>query len=293
MDAWGFGYRSHLIWAKDRIGTGYWNRNQHELLLIGVKGDIPAPLPGTQPPSILDAPVGAHSEKPPFAHEYAELCWPSLPKIELNARTARPGWDVWGAESPDAATGDEVAGDGGGPDDAQNLPAARSGLDGGAEGGRPNDDAHPEYGPDYNLDGFLRGRPAETLIMPQRKSAGMRAEIYLHPYPNGSEPVWMWATGWTGRRSGERYAISPKWRNFAPTRDAALKAAITEIAGRLGKSTGVLPAADKAIMRWLEDLAREAGSDAALPARAAAKGRMARRKGAQADASTQTEGEAA
>ncbi len=101
MDAWGFGYRSHLIWAKDRIGTGYWNRNQHELLLIGVKGDIPAPLPGTQPPSILDAPVGAHSEKPPFAHEYAELCWPSLPKIELNARTARPGWDVWGAESPE------------------------------------------------------------------------------------------------------------------------------------------------------------------------------------------------
>ena len=50
MDAWGFEYRSNFVWAKDRFGTGYWNRNKHELLLIGVKGEVvigPAGAAGT------------------------------------------------------------------------------------------------------------------------------------------------------------------------------------------------------------------------------------------------------
>ena len=45
MEAWGFDYKSHFIWAKDRWGTGDWNRSQHELLLVGTKGDVPAPRP--------------------------------------------------------------------------------------------------------------------------------------------------------------------------------------------------------------------------------------------------------
>ena len=43
----GFRYVSNYVWGKDKIGTGYWNRNKHEHLLIGVKGNIPAPAPGT------------------------------------------------------------------------------------------------------------------------------------------------------------------------------------------------------------------------------------------------------
>ena len=46
MNAWGFKYRSHLVWRKDRMGTGYWFRFSHELLLVGVRGDVPAPAPG-------------------------------------------------------------------------------------------------------------------------------------------------------------------------------------------------------------------------------------------------------
>ena len=53
MASWGFKYVSHFIWLKDKIGTGYWNRNIHELLLVGVKGDIPCPAPGTQWDSVL------------------------------------------------------------------------------------------------------------------------------------------------------------------------------------------------------------------------------------------------
>lgn len=104
MLAWGFTYVSQTIWAKDRLGTGYWFRNKHEILMVGVRGDIPAPAMGTQWPSIVEAPVGAHSAKPDVFLELVETYFPTLPKIELNRRgPARPGWDAWGYEAEAAA----------------------------------------------------------------------------------------------------------------------------------------------------------------------------------------------
>jgi N6-adenosine-specific RNA methylase IME4 len=102
MAAWGFTYKSQFVWAKNRMGTGYWNRNKHELLLIGTRGHIPAPAMGTQAASLIEAPVGRHSEKPAVFYEIIERHFPTLPKIELHARgaVARPGWDVWGLEAP-------------------------------------------------------------------------------------------------------------------------------------------------------------------------------------------------
>lgn len=101
MQAWGFTYKSHAVWIKDRVGTGYWFRNQHELLLLGTRGNIPAPAMGDQFRSALSHDVAEHSTKPPFAHEIAEAYFPSLPKIEMNARRARPGWTAWGLEARD------------------------------------------------------------------------------------------------------------------------------------------------------------------------------------------------
>jgi N6-adenosine-specific RNA methylase IME4 len=99
MEAWGFDYKSQFVWIKDRIGTGYWNRNKHELLLIGARGNIPAPAMGTQWPSAVEAPVGEHSAKPEKFLEMIEAYFPTLPKIELNRRgPARQGWDAWGNE---------------------------------------------------------------------------------------------------------------------------------------------------------------------------------------------------
>lgn len=100
MEAWGFGYKSHFIWNKDKIGTGYWNRNKHELLLVGTRGNIPAPAMGEQTHSVIDAPVRMHSEKPAAFYALIEGYFPNLPKIELNARRARPGWKAWGNEAP-------------------------------------------------------------------------------------------------------------------------------------------------------------------------------------------------
>jgi N6-adenosine-specific RNA methylase IME4 len=103
MAAWGFRYVSGAVWVKDHAGTGYWFRNRHELLLVGTRGHVPAPAPGTQWDSVIEAPVGAHSEKPTAVYELIEAYFPNLPKIEINARKARPGWDNWGLEAPGAA----------------------------------------------------------------------------------------------------------------------------------------------------------------------------------------------
>lgn len=109
MEAWGFEYRSHCVWLKNKMGMGYWFRNVHELLLIGVKGDVPAPAPGTQWESAFDADVGEHSEKPEEAYQMLEQYFPTLPRIELNSRKVRPGWAHWGAEAPVDLESEEAA----------------------------------------------------------------------------------------------------------------------------------------------------------------------------------------
>ena len=99
MAAWGFAYRTHIVWVKDRIGTGYWARNKHELLLIGTRGNVPAPAPGDQPLSVIFASVTRHSSKPAAFATLIERMYPNVPKIELFARSPRTGWDVWGNEA--------------------------------------------------------------------------------------------------------------------------------------------------------------------------------------------------
>jgi N6-adenosine-specific RNA methylase IME4 len=100
MEAWGFEYKSHAIWDKVHIGTGYWFRNRHELLLVGTRGDIPAPAMGDQFASVMQVPRKEHSAKPEQFLELIEQYFPNLPKIELNRRgPARPGWSAWGLEA--------------------------------------------------------------------------------------------------------------------------------------------------------------------------------------------------
>jgi len=105
MAAWGFDYKSHYVWTKDRAGTGFWNREKHELLLIGTRGSIPCPAPGDQWDSVIPAPRGdEHSVKPDIVLDMIEAYFANLPRIELNRRgPPRPGWDAWGNEVVEAA----------------------------------------------------------------------------------------------------------------------------------------------------------------------------------------------
>ena len=96
MRAWGFEYKSHRIWKKDRApGIGWWLKTKHELLLIGSRGN------GTHPSekldSIVDAPVGKHSKKPQDFRQDIENVHDG-PYIELFAREGHDGWATWGNE---------------------------------------------------------------------------------------------------------------------------------------------------------------------------------------------------
>jgi N6-adenosine-specific RNA methylase IME4 len=114
MEIWGFKYKSHIAWFKlcgddtVALGTGYWFRNSHELLLFGTRGDPMPPAPGQQCGSVIEAVRGRHSQKPDAAYEVIEAYWPRLPRIELNARCERRGWDRWGNEAPPPAAGEPI-----------------------------------------------------------------------------------------------------------------------------------------------------------------------------------------
>jgi N6-adenosine-specific RNA methylase IME4 len=99
VEAWGFTYRTCMVWVKDRIGMGYYARQQHELLLIATKGSPPVPEPSTRPPSVLNAPRDRHSAKPLAFRGLIETMYPDLPWVELFCRTPGDGWGVWGNEA--------------------------------------------------------------------------------------------------------------------------------------------------------------------------------------------------
>jgi N6-adenosine-specific RNA methylase IME4/ParB-like chromosome segregation protein Spo0J len=98
MRRWGFQYRSHCIWSKKHLGTGYWFRAVHELLLVGTKGDVPAPATDGRYRSLIEATRTRHSTKPIVFAEMIVSLFPTLPRLDMFARTVRQGWDSWGNE---------------------------------------------------------------------------------------------------------------------------------------------------------------------------------------------------
>jgi N6-adenosine-specific RNA methylase IME4 len=125
LDAWGFAwierdaatgflapekanarYVTNFCWIKQKMAGGYWNRGKHELLLVATRGNPVAPAQGDQLKSDFDgvahaADANDHSAKPEDFMAWIDANWPNTPKVELNARNARPGWDAWGYEAPE------------------------------------------------------------------------------------------------------------------------------------------------------------------------------------------------
>lgn len=98
--AWGFKYRTQLIWDKVDIGMGYWFRNQHEILYIAVKGEMHPPPPKERISSVFKSRLKGHSEKPKEIRALLSKWYPNEPKIELFSRDKIEGWDCWGNEVP-------------------------------------------------------------------------------------------------------------------------------------------------------------------------------------------------
>src|SRR5688572_29808906 len=108
MRAWGFTYKTNLIWHKirkdggpDGRGVGFYFRNVTELVLFGVKGKNARTLaPGRRQVNFLKTQKREHSRKPDELYQIIEACSPG-PYLELFARGTRASWDVWGNQATD------------------------------------------------------------------------------------------------------------------------------------------------------------------------------------------------
>ena len=106
LNAWGFSYVSQLVWIKDHIGTGFWVRNRHEIVLVAKRGKFPCPKPAPFRDSVISGQQREHSRKPEALQNQIDIIWPDVHKLEMFARRARPGWTVWGNETSKFPEGD-------------------------------------------------------------------------------------------------------------------------------------------------------------------------------------------
>ena len=106
MKAWGFSYKSNLIWQKvrkdggpDGRGVGFYFRNVTEVILFGVRGKNARTLaPGRSQVNIISTRKREHSRKPDEQFALIESCSPG-PYLELFARGQRQGWALWGNQA--------------------------------------------------------------------------------------------------------------------------------------------------------------------------------------------------
>ena len=106
MKAWGFTYKSNIVWHKvrkdggsDGRGVGFYFRNVTELLLFGVKGKNARTLaPGRRQVNFIATRKREHSRKPDEQYAIIEACSPG-PFLELFARGSRARWSCWGHQA--------------------------------------------------------------------------------------------------------------------------------------------------------------------------------------------------
>lgn len=115
MEAWGFRYKTNLVWYKirkdngpDGRGVGFYFRNVTELVLFGIRGRLRTFQPGRKQVNLIATRKREHSRKPDELYEVIERCSPG-PYLELFARHSRPLWHQWGNEISSNETQGETA----------------------------------------------------------------------------------------------------------------------------------------------------------------------------------------
>ena len=105
IEAWGFEYSTAaFVWVKRNkhndkpfFGCGSWTRANSELCLLATRGHVERLDAGIS--QVIESPVEEHSKKPDITRTLITRLLGELPRIELFARTAAEGWDVWGNEA--------------------------------------------------------------------------------------------------------------------------------------------------------------------------------------------------
>lgn len=109
MKAWGFSYKSNIVWHKlrkdggsDGRGVGFYFRNVTELILFGTRGKNARTLaPGRRQVNYVGTRKREHSRKPDEQYEIIESCSPG-PFLELFGRGLRGNWITWGDQADDS-----------------------------------------------------------------------------------------------------------------------------------------------------------------------------------------------
>ena len=96
LRAWGFRYKTQAVWDKEKVGMGFWFRGQHEILMVGTRGDVSPPDQADRIPSVIRCPRGRHSSKPDYVRDQIEKWYPKAKRLEMFSRLKRPNWDVFG-----------------------------------------------------------------------------------------------------------------------------------------------------------------------------------------------------
>lgn len=108
MDAWGFTYKTYLVWVKPQMGMGNYFRVSTELVLFGIRGTMRTRDMATM--NYFEAKRGKHSAKPGIFYDLVEKCSPG-PYLEMFSRCWKSsqlvctcsscgrGWDVWGNQA--------------------------------------------------------------------------------------------------------------------------------------------------------------------------------------------------
>ena len=107
MEAWGFQYKTNIVWHKirkdggpDGRGVGFYFRNTTELILFGIRGKLRTLQPGRRQVNIIKSMKREHSRKPDELYEIIEKCSPG-PYLELFARGMHKNWEQWGDQVDD------------------------------------------------------------------------------------------------------------------------------------------------------------------------------------------------
>lgn len=109
MEAWGFQYKSNIVWHKirkdggsDGRGVGFYFRNVTELVLFGVRGkNARTRDAGRRQVNYLATRKREHSRKPDEIYDLIESCSHG-PYLEMFARGSRPNWTVWGSQADES-----------------------------------------------------------------------------------------------------------------------------------------------------------------------------------------------
>jgi len=101
LEAWGFRPRTEYCWDKELRGTGKgFSVDRHECLILGLRGDVPAPDDENRPLSLFSQRRSRlHSQKPDWAHRQIEIWLPGGSYVDLFPGAKRDGWCPWGHQA--------------------------------------------------------------------------------------------------------------------------------------------------------------------------------------------------